>query len=98
MQIVRGRGQNPVGSMNPGASATDKRTFEMKTQDSFGALKRFCGSNCGHSLRACVGYPGRQAARGAVAAMGSSNGAHRLRRRRIIEKDAAAAVDLQVDE
>jgi hypothetical protein len=30
--------------------------------------------------------------------MGSSNGAHRVRRRRIIEKNAAAAVDLQVDE
>src|SRR5258707_7034805 len=30
--------------------------------------------------------------------MGSSNGAHRLRRRRIIEKNAAATVDLQVDE
>src|SRR6266478_8771945 len=30
--------------------------------------------------------------------MGSSNGAHGVRRRRIIEKNAAAAVDLQVDE
>jgi hypothetical protein len=30
--------------------------------------------------------------------MGSSNGAHRVRRRLIIEKNAAAAVDLQVDE
>ena len=30
--------------------------------------------------------------------MGSSNGAHRLPRWRIIEKNAAAAVDLQVDE
>jgi hypothetical protein len=30
--------------------------------------------------------------------MRSSNGAHRFRRRRIIEKNAAATVDLQVDE
>src|ERR1700738_1241396 len=30
--------------------------------------------------------------------MGAGNGAHRLRRWRIIEKNAAAAIDLQVDE
>src|SRR6266571_3327206 len=30
--------------------------------------------------------------------MGASNGAHRLRRRLIIEKNAAAPVDLQIDE
>src|SRR5712672_2275597 len=87
-----------VGPMNPRARADDKGTLEMKTQDSIGVIKRFCGGNCGHGLGAGIADQGGQTARGAVAAMGSRNGAHPIRRRLIVEKNAAAPVDLQVDE
>src|ERR1700712_1192335 len=70
----------------------------MDPEDPVAAAQYFGGSNRGPGVRAGVADQSRQTARGAVAAMGAGDGAHGLRRWPVIEKNATAAVDLQVNE
>ena len=98
LQIVGGCGHDMIAAMNPRARATDERAFEMKTQNSVRSRQRFRRGDRGRGFGAAVAYQSRQTACGAEPAMGPGDGAHRLRRWLVIEQNAAAAIDLQVDE
>ena len=98
LQIARTGLRDPIGPVNARTPRTDERPFQVQTEDAVAAADRASRRDGGPHLLARIGDQGRQARRRAKATVRPGNGAHAVGRRLIVEENAAAAVDLQIDE
>ena len=98
LQVAGARLRDPIRPVDPRTPRTDERPFQMQAEDAIPTADRASRRDGRPHLLAGVGDQGRQARRGAKAAVRPGDGAHALGRRLIVEENAASAVDLQIDE
>ncbi len=84
--------------MNTRTPRTDERPFQVQAEDPIPAADGASRRDGGPHLLAGIGDQGWKARRRAKATVRPGNGAHAVRRRLIVEENAAAAIDLQIDE
>ena len=97
LQVTRPGLHDPIWSMDARTPRTDERTFQVQAEYTVPPTDRATCRNGRLHLLAGVGDQGRQTRRGAETAVCSGNRTHAFRRRLIVEKHSAAAVDLQID-
>ena len=94
----RSRFDDPIWPVNARTPRTDEGAFQMQAEHPVPASNRARGGDGGPHLLAGIADQRRQAARGAIAPVCPSNGAHSLGGRSIVEQNAATAIDLQIYE
>lgn len=87
-----------LARMNAGARRIDERTFEMDAEDAFAIHNARRRRDRDGGLFPRIRDEGGQQRRGAETAMGARDRPDRFRRGCVVEKNAAAAVHLQIDE
>jgi hypothetical protein len=89
---------DPIGPVDPRTLRTDEGALQVQAEDSVPACDRAGCRDGASDLPAGIGNQRWQAGRSAIAAVRPRNDAHAVGRRLIVEKNAAAAVDLKIDE
>ena len=90
--------RDPIGPVDARTLRADEGAFQMQAENPVPAGGRARRRDGGPHLLARVGDQGRQARRRAEAAVRPGDGAHAVGCRLIVEQNAAAAIDLQIDE
>ena len=98
LQIARGGLRDAIGPVNPRPPRTDEGPLKVQPENAVPARRRARRCNRRPHLLARIGDQGRQARRRAGAAVRPGDGAHAVGRRLVVEENAPAAVDLQIDE
>ena len=98
LQVARDRLRDPIGPVDARTLRTDERPFQVQAENPVAAADGASRRDGGPHLLARIGDQGRQARRRAKAAVRAGNGAHAVGGRLIVEQNAAAAIDLQIDE
>jgi hypothetical protein len=83
--------------MNSWTFRTDERAFEVQPDDTVPTADGASRGDGSLNALARIGDQRRKTASGAKLAVRARNGAHAVRRRLIVQKNAATPVDLKID-
>ena len=98
LKIARTGLCDTIRPMNTRPPRADERAFKMQAEDSISATNRVGRGYGGPHLFACVGDQSWKAGCRAIPTMRAGYAAHPFDGRLIVEKNAAAAIDLHIDE
>ena len=98
LQVARTGLRDAIGPVDARTLRTEEGTLQVQAEDSLAASDRARGRNRGLHLLARIADQRRQTRRGAGASVRAGNRAHGFGGRLIVEKNATAAIDLQIDE
>ena len=97
LKVAGDRLCNSIGSMNSRTPRADERAFEVQPDDAVPAADGTSRCDSGLYALSAIGDQSRKTGGRAKPAVRARNRAHAVRRRLIVQKNAAAAIDLQID-